>query len=62
MKSGKSGAIHALEFTCQAPLKFYEHCNSCPRFGDDCPELALGVELLRGKKSSFMARCLDREM
>jgi hypothetical protein len=50
MKSRKSGAIHALEFDCQAPLKFYEHCTSCARFGDDCPELALGIELLRGRK------------
>lgn len=50
MKSRKSGAIHALEFNCQAPLKFYEHCTSCARFGKDCPELALGIELLRGRK------------
>lgn len=50
MKSRKSGAIHALEFNCQAPLKFYEHCTSCARFGEDCPELALGIELLRGRK------------
>lgn len=50
MKSRKSGVIHALEFNCQAPIKFYEHCTSCARFGDDCPELALGIELLRGKK------------
>lgn len=50
MKSRKSGAIHALEFNCQAPLKFYEHCTSCARFGDDCPELALGIKLLRGRK------------
>ena len=50
MRSRKSGAIHALEFNCQAPLKFYEHCMSCARFGDDCPELAQGMELLGGKK------------
>jgi hypothetical protein len=50
MKSNKSGVIHALEFNCQAPLKFYEHCSSCPRFDEDCPELALGIELLREKK------------
>jgi hypothetical protein len=50
MKSRKSEVIHALEFTCQAPLKFYEHCISCARFGDKCPEMALGIELLRGKK------------
>ena len=50
MKSKHSGMIHALEFGCQAPLKFYEHCASCARFGDDCPDLALGKEVLRGKK------------
>jgi hypothetical protein len=50
MKNATSGIIHALEFDCQAPLKFYEHCFSCPRFKDDCPDLALGVEILRKKK------------
>jgi hypothetical protein len=50
MKNRKRGMIHALEFNCQAPLKFYEQCVSCPKYGDDCPELALGIELLRGKK------------
>ncbi|MBL7225134.1 MAG: hypothetical protein ISS59_03285 [Desulfobacteraceae bacterium] len=50
MTSKHSGMIHALEFGCQAPLKFYEHCASCARFGDDCPDLALGKEVLRGKK------------
>lgn len=50
MKSGKSGMIHALDFSCQAPLNFYEHCISCARFSNDCPELLLGVELLRGRK------------
>ena len=53
MKTGMSGMIHALEFDCQAPLKFYEHCVSCPRFGNDCPDLALGMEILRGKKKLF---------
>lgn len=42
--------IHALEFDCQAPLRFYEHCAACPRFNDDCPDLALGLAILRGKK------------
>ena len=50
MKTRKSEAIHASEFNCQAPLKFYEHCISCARSRDNCPELALGIELLRGKK------------
>ena len=50
MKSKRSGTIHALEFGCQAPLRFYEHCASCARFNGDCPDLALGREVLRGKK------------
>lgn len=50
MRNARSGIIHALEFDCQAPLKFYERCFSCPRFNDDCPDLALGVEILRKKK------------
>ena len=53
MKKSNPGLIHALEFDCQAPLKFYEHCVSCPRFGNDCPDLALGMEILRGKKKLF---------
>ncbi len=50
MTSKHSGMIHALEFGCQAPLKFYEHCASCAKLGDDCPDLALGREVLSGKK------------
>jgi hypothetical protein len=50
MKSSISGMIHALEFECQAPLRFYERCFKCPRFRDNCPDLALGLELLRRKK------------
>jgi hypothetical protein len=42
--------VHVLEFDCQAPLKFYERCSACPRFGEDCPDLQLGLEILRGKK------------
>jgi len=42
--------VHVLEFGCQAPLKFFEHCSACPRFGDDCPDLNLGMEILRGKQ------------
>jgi hypothetical protein len=49
MKAAKA-VVHALEFECQAPLRFYEHCASCPRFHEDCPDLALGREILRGKK------------
>jgi hypothetical protein len=50
MKSGQQNTIHALEFGCQAPLRFYEHCASCPGFGEGCDDLLLGKELLRGKK------------
>lgn len=49
MKTAKA-VVHALEFECQAPLRFYEHCASCPRFNEDCPDLALGREILRGKR------------
>jgi hypothetical protein len=42
--------VHVLEFGCQAPLRFYEHCSTCPRFGEDCPDLQLGLEILRGKQ------------
>ena len=47
-KSSKS--ISVLEFGCQAPLRFFEHCARCPHFGDDCPDLSMGKEILRGKK------------
>ncbi len=42
--------ISVLEFVCQAPLRFFEHCARCPRFGDDCPDLTLGKEVLSGRK------------
>lgn len=45
-----SNNISVLEFECQAPLRFFEHCAACARFGDDCPDLAIGKEILRGKK------------
>ena len=45
-----SKSIHVLEFGCEAPLRFFEHCAACPRFGDACPDLILGKEILRGKK------------
>ncbi len=50
MNSRKSKTIHAAEFSCQAPLKFYEHCTSCPRF-DGCPDLASIKEILRMKSN-----------
>lgn len=52
----KSKAIHALEFGCQAPLRFYEHCSSCPRFGEHCPDLKLGLDILKGRQELVYAR------
>ena len=49
MSMQPSPTIHATEFGCSAPLKFYQHCCSCPRF-DGCPDLGLLVEVLRLKK------------
>ena len=50
MVQKSSGTISVFEFGCQAPLKFLEHCTNCPRFGDGCPDLALGKQILRGRK------------
>ena len=49
MNMQPSSTVHATEFGCSAPLKFYQHCRSCPRF-DGCPDLVLLVEVLRLKK------------
>ena len=48
--------IHALEFSCQAPLKFYQRCSNCARFRDDCIDLELGKDILRGKKKLVYAK------
>lgn len=50
MEKKKKGVIHVLEFECQAALVFYEHCCACPRFEEGCPDLAMGTEILQGKK------------
>ena len=42
--------ISPLEFDCQSPLKFYEHCKKCARFSDDCHYLKMGLELLLREK------------
>lgn len=47
-KSSKN--ISVLEFGCKAPLRFFEHCARCSHFGDDCPDLTMGKDILRGKK------------
>jgi hypothetical protein len=51
--------IRVMEFVCEAPRKFYEHCVLCPRFGEDCPDLALGREILRGEKKVVFGSMLD---
>lgn len=48
--AGKQRGIHAQEFGCQAPLRFYERCTACPRYGEHCADLLLGKELLQGRK------------
>jgi hypothetical protein len=45
-----TGCISPLEFDCQSPLKFYEHCKKCARFSDDCHYLKMGLELLLHEK------------
>ncbi len=56
MEGYRAGMIHALEFSCQAPLKFYQRCANCARFGDDCIDLQLGKDILRGKKKLVYTR------
>jgi hypothetical protein len=53
--------VHVLEFGCQAPLKFYEHCQACARFGEDCSDLNLGMEILRGKKKLIFEQVASGE-
>ena len=50
MTDRKPKTIRPTEFRCQTPLKFYEHCASCPRF-EGCPDLGLIKEILRMQKS-----------
>lgn len=50
-KSEKPENIHPLEFDCQAPLRFYEHCKKCARFSDGCPYMKMGLELLLREKN-----------
>ena len=50
-ESTKPESIHASEFDCQAPLKLYEHCKKCDRFGAECRDLKMGLELLLREKS-----------
>jgi len=57
MINKNSNIIHPTEFHCQTPLKFFEHCSSCPQF-NECPDLALIKEVLRMKKSINYSRDL----
>ncbi len=50
MRSRIPKSISVLEFGCREPLKFFENCKKCARFGDDCTDLVMGKEILRGKK------------
>lgn len=50
MAEKMSKSVSVLEFGCREPLRFYERCAKCARFGDDCPDLAVGKAVLRGKK------------
>ena len=42
--------IRILEFGCESPVKFYEHCAACPQFEGGCADLDLSRDLLEGKK------------
>ena len=46
----KTGTIHAIEFGCEVPKRFFEHCSACPQSENGCRDLALGKEILKGKK------------
>lgn len=46
----KTGAIHAVEFGCEVPKRFFERCSACPQSESGCRDLALGKEILKGKK------------
>jgi hypothetical protein len=50
MRNKRSGIIRPTEFGCQTPIRFYEHCVSCPRFVE-CPDLALISQVLRMDKA-----------
>jgi hypothetical protein len=60
MAKQKSKAVSVLEFRCLAPLRFYEHCAACARFGEDCPDLSLIKELLRGNKDVAYGEDVDK--
>jgi hypothetical protein len=51
--------IRVLEFGCESPKRFFEHCMYCPQFEGGCPDLALSVEILEGKKKVVFGGRLD---
>jgi hypothetical protein len=52
MVEKKSDSISVFElYACRVPLRFFERCAACVRFQDNCSDLALGIELLRRKKT-----------
>ena len=61
MRNSYLGRVHVLEFECQAPLKFYEHCSACPKSIDMCPDLELGKDIIRGKKKIIYNNSFDSE-
>ena len=62
MKNTATKMIHVLQFECGAPLNFFEHCNKCPRFSNDCPDLSLGIDILkRKKKIDYSGELLSEE-
>jgi NADH-quinone oxidoreductase subunit F len=54
-------SIRVMEFGCEAPMKFYEHCVACPQYEGGCPDLALSRALLEGKKKLVFAGQVDSE-
>jgi hypothetical protein len=61
MAKQKSKTISVLEFRCLSPLKFFEHCAACARFGDDCQDLAIIKEVLRGNKEVVYGEDADED-
>ena len=61
MAKQKSKTISVLEFRCLSPLRFYEHCAACARFGDGCQDLAMIKEVLRGNKEVVYGEDVDED-
>jgi len=61
MAKQKSKTISVLDFRCLSPLRFYEHCAACARFGDDCQDLSMIKEVLRGNKEVVYGEDADED-